>query len=196
MFLKAAKILMEERGEKDDKRGGRGLTQMDADGGNLHPASRISHPVSRIPPFRFLIAGAGPDRGRIEYFVGQLGLGECVELAGFMSSAEFFSRVDVLVQCSRIENLPYSVMEAMAKALPVIATAVGGLPDLVEDGKTGRLVRPNDAADLYRAMKQFSGDASLPDSFGYAGRVRLEERFAYRNWVEHHVNLYRNIATT
>lgn len=139
---------------------------------------------------RFLVAGEGSERPCLEQRLAELGLEESVEMAGYMESEGFFKRVQALVQCSRMENLPYSIMEAMSREKPVLATRVGGLPDLVEDGVTGFLVEPGDAAALADRMKRLASDPALMLRMGQAGRGKLEREFATGKNIEDHIKLY------
>jgi glycosyltransferase involved in cell wall biosynthesis len=88
--------------------------------------------------------------------------------------------------------MPISVLEAMAAGLPVIASAVGGVPELVVDGETGILVPPGDVAALADAIARVLTDADLRTSFGAAGRRRAEERFDVAAFRAAHVRLYRD----
>lgn len=139
----------------------------------------------------FVISGDGPLSGEIESQVSQLKL--LVEMTGYIPSAEFFARVDALVICSRVENLPLVVMEAMARGVPVIATNVGGLPDLVENGVCGLLVPSDDVTALAGAMEQFARTPSLATRLGKAGREKLQRDFDPARWIARHVELYRSL---
>jgi len=143
---------------------------------------------------RFLVAGEGPERPRLERRRNELGLEPSVEMAGYLLSPDFFGRVQVLIQCSRMENLPYSLMEAMARGRPVIATRVGGLSDLVEDGVNGFLVEPGDETALAERMGRLARDRELAARMGKAGREKLEREFSQKNNVQNHVKLYREVA--
>ena len=143
---------------------------------------------------RFLVAGEGLERSRLEALRAELGLETAVEMAGYVASEEFFRRVHVLVQCSRMENLPYSIMETMARERPVLATRVGGLPDLVEDGVTGFLVEPGDDAALALCMKKCADHPALAAKMGKAGRMKLEREFAPAACMDRHIRLYGELT--
>jgi len=143
---------------------------------------------------RFLVAGEGMERPRLEALRAGLGLESAVEMAGYVASEEFFRQVHVLVQCSRMENLPYSIMEAMARERPVLATRVGGLPDLVEDGVTGFLVEPGDDAALADRMRKLSDDPDLALRMGKAGRAKLQQEFAPEACIKQHLELYGELT--
>jgi glycosyltransferase involved in cell wall biosynthesis len=86
--------------------------------------------------------------------------------------------MDVYAQTSRTAGISNSILEAMAAALPVVATAVGGTPEVVVDGETGILVPGQDAAALAGALERLLGDAGARRAYGSAGRARVEAHFA------------------
>lgn len=142
---------------------------------------------------RFLMAGKGPERSRLEQLVEGWGLGGSVRLPGYLPVEQFMRQIHVLVQCSRIENLPYSVMEAMAWCRPVVATDVGGLPDLVDEGKTGYLVPSNDHEALANRLCEMSAWPRLVKEMGLGGRRKLETDFGLVRQIERHANLYSEL---
>lgn len=144
---------------------------------------------------RFLAAGEGLERARLERLRAGLGLGEVMDMPGYLASSDFFRRVNVLVQCSRMENLPYSMMEAMARERPLIASRVGGMPELVEEGISGFLFEPGDEAALAGYMNKLAGDPEGAVRMGRAGRAKLEREFAPGLGIQNHLKLYREIAT-
>ncbi len=85
--------------------------------------------------------------------------------------------MDLYVQPSVVAGMPNSVLEAMAAGLPVVATAVGGIPEVVVEGETGLLVPPRDSAALANAMLKLLVDGGLAEAFGRAGRARVEAHF-------------------
>ena len=88
------------------------------------------------------------------------------------------------------EGAPLSVLEAMAAGLPVVASAVGGVPEIVADGATGLLVPPDDAAALAAALEQLLADAALRRRLGAAGRERVRVRFDLAELQRAHLELY------
>lgn len=148
----------------------------------------------RDTPVRFLVAGDGPLREPLQEAAARLGVQGQVEWAGYLDRAAFFARAHVLVLCSWIENLPYSVMEAMAWQRPVVATRVGGLPDLVEDGRSGALVDYDDDEAMARVLRGWAGDPAQAQTAGRAGREKLEREFGLDACVQRHLELYRSVC--
>lgn len=142
---------------------------------------------------RGILAGTGPDEPFVRDRLDALGLTEQIELAGYMNADEFFQQIDVLVICSRIENLPYSVLEAMAAGAPVIATRVGGLPDLVEDGVTGYLIAPDDAIMLADRLDTLAQRTDLGEKMGTAAQQKLRDEFDLAQCTQAHMDLYQEI---
>lgn len=143
---------------------------------------------------RLLVAGDGPERGRVAGRVAELGLGGVVELKGYVDSASFFREIQILVLCSTIENLPCSILEAMAWGRPVVATRVGGIPDLVDDGRTGLLVERDDEAALAAALRSLMDQPALAQAMGAAGRARVEHEFLLDRQLDAHVRLYAEVG--
>ena len=95
---------------------------------------------------------------------------------------------------SRGENLPIAILEAMAAALPVVATRVGGVPEVVVDGETGLLVEPEDAAGLAEALDRVASDEAFRQRLGQAGATRIVEHFDARSMARQMVELYRKLV--
>jgi glycosyltransferase involved in cell wall biosynthesis len=141
--------------------------------------------------FRAAIAGDGPQRHQLEDAIAALGLTNAVQLLGTRSDVvNLLADSDLFVLSSRSECLPMSVIEAMAAGLPVVASAVGGVPELVEHGRTGILVPPDDPALLADAIAQLARDAGLRRRMGEAGRARAEALFDVDGFRLAHVDLY------
>jgi glycosyltransferase involved in cell wall biosynthesis len=142
-------------------------------------------------PFGALMVGGGRERERVAAELGEVGLAEHVELLGERRDVrELLARCDVFVLATRSEALPISVLEAMAAGLPVVASAVGGLAELVVDGETGLLVPPGDADALAGALERLLGDGRLRRQMGAAGRSRAEELFDLPSFHRAHLELY------
>lgn len=136
--------------------------------------------------FRCAIAGKGPLEEALRVRVRRLGLQQRVQLVGPLPRgrvAELLREAAVLAVPSIVggdgnrEGLPTVIPEAMASAVPVVATSVSGIPEAVEDGATGLLVRPADAAALADALETLLGDPQLRAEMGRAARARAERLF-------------------
>ncbi|MDX6513002.1 MAG: hypothetical protein QOE36_2506 [Gaiellaceae bacterium] len=125
----------------------------------------------------------------------RLGEGLNVHFAGFRpDAASALREVDALVLPSWIEGLPLAVLEAMAHAKPVVATAVGGTPEAVADGLTGLLVPPRDAPALGMSLTRLLDDEELRRQLGEAGRERVESRFEAKTTTGRILEIYDEIA--
>lgn len=140
---------------------------------------------------RLLIAGDGPLKEALERQTRAHGLSDRVELTGYIPVNDFFRRIHAFVLCSRIENLPYSVMEAMAWCRPVIATRVGGVPDLVDENETGFLVSRGDENALADRIERMIRNPLRACAMGVAGRHKLESQFLLARVIQKHLDLYR-----
>jgi glycosyltransferase involved in cell wall biosynthesis len=138
-----------------------------------------------------LVVGDGPDRDDVEAEIRRLGLEQRVVLAGERDDVPvLLAESDVFVLSSRSEGLPVSVLEAMAAGLPVVASDVGGLKELVVDGETGLLVPAGDEAALAAALRPLLQNRDLRRRFGAAGRARAEGRFDLASFRRAHLELY------
>jgi glycosyltransferase involved in cell wall biosynthesis len=143
------------------------------------------------------IAGVGPLSSSLRARSRQLGLGDrCEFTRGYRSDegrAAFLGTLDVFVLPSLAEGTPNSIIEAMAGGLPVIASAVGGIPDMVT-AETGVIVPPGDVAALADAMRMLAEDVSLRRAMGLAARRRYEATYSPAAIVPLLVETYRQVA--
>lgn len=141
--------------------------------------------------FEGLIVGDGPDRLQLEEEITALGLSGRVRLAGERKDVpKLLATADAFVLPSTSEGLPVSVLEAMAAGLPVVASRVGGVPEVVVGGKTGLLVDPGDPDKLADALGRIVADRALRCRLGAAGRARAEQVFDLDPFRREHVELY------
>lgn len=133
---------------------------------------------SHHPEARFLLVGDGPLRSELEQLADELGLGDALSWAGLQEDVRpWLAAMDVYLQSSDYEGLPVALLEAMAFELPVVATAVGGVPEVVVDGETGRLVPPRQPAALAEATRTLLMDGAIRRRMGREGRRRVCEHF-------------------
>ena len=144
------------------------------------------------PRAHLLFVGEGELMADLERRIYAMGLREKVHLLGLRSDVpEVLNAADVFVLSSDWEGNPLSVMEAMAAGKPVICTAVGGVPELVEDGGCGLLVPQGDTKALARAMRYMLEDSKARTSMGRASARRAIERFDLKAMTEAYEDLYR-----
>jgi glycosyltransferase involved in cell wall biosynthesis len=120
--------------------------------------------LAHVPDTTLVVAGDGPERAALELRTAELGLDGRVRFLGSVPRdrvLELFGAADASLLPSAWENFPHTVVEALAVGCPVIATAVGGVPEVIRDGENGLLVAPRDADALAAAIARFFGDAEL-----------------------------------
>jgi glycosyltransferase involved in cell wall biosynthesis len=152
---------------------------------------------------RLAVVGDGPLRARWTEQAAALGLGDRVEFAGFVAAGELTRRFD---ECDAfvlpavedakgdVEGLGVVLIEALLHARPVIASASGGIPDIVLDGRTGLLVPPGDAPALAGAIARLMDDPALGARLTEAGRAHVEERFSWDAIVARLAGIYETVA--
>ena len=151
--------------------------------------------VARVAPahadLRVLIAGDGPRAAELRALARKLGVAGRVEFLGHRDDVEaLLMEADVFVLPSRSEASPNSVLEAMAAGVPIVASAVGGLLELVQPGRTGLLVPPDDASALARAIESLLADAGRARALGEAGRAAVAQRYSFDRMARAFEDLY------
>lgn len=166
----------------------------------LDPAKGIDvllEALVQVEDASLVVVGDGPQRAALETLAARLGLSARVHWAGFQQDAvRLLPAFDLFVQPSVYEGLPTTVMEAMAAGLPVVATAVGGTPEVVVDGVTGRLVPPRDPAALAAAIHALLHDPDRRRTMGQAGRERVAQHFSVEQMVRRTERLYDELLET
>jgi glycosyltransferase involved in cell wall biosynthesis len=145
-----------------------------------------------LPNVKFLCAGEGPERQFLESRIAELGLEGRVFLLGHrLDVPAVLSRAHAACLCSSAEGLSNALMEAMAARLPLVATSVGGNPELVRPGENGLLVAPGDADALAAGLWQLLRDGARAKEMGARGRLRVESELTLAKMAEGHGALYR-----
>jgi glycosyltransferase involved in cell wall biosynthesis len=148
----------------------------------------------RIDDLRVLVLGDHPDPAIRQGVVSEIerrGLGRKVILAGHRSDvAACMQAMDVLAHPSQSEALPQVLIEAMAVGTPVVASSVGGIPEIVEAGKTGILVPPGDCAALAIAIEGLYRNPGLRERYAQASVVRARSHFSAAQMVQRHLDCY------
>jgi glycosyltransferase involved in cell wall biosynthesis len=147
------------------------------------------------PNAHLVLVGEGDLRERLEEQSVSLGLARQVRFLGLRSDIpDLLGAMDVFVLSSDYEGNPLSVMEAMAAGLPIVSTAVGGVPDLFENGKEGFLVPPGDALGLAKSMVSLLGNQEPRQSLGAAAAWRAREKFDMSTMVQAYEALYESLV--
>jgi glycosyltransferase involved in cell wall biosynthesis len=156
---------------------------------NLVRAAQIA--VRQAHDLRFEIAGGGQCHDQLTRQATELGVAEHVCFLGSVRDVpRLLSRASMFVLPSLSEGIPLTVLEAMARGLPVVATRVGGVPEVVVHGQTGLLVPSGDPAALAQAILTLRHDPSRRVAMGQNGRKTVEELFNIRRMVSDYETLY------
>jgi glycosyltransferase involved in cell wall biosynthesis len=138
--------------------------------------------------------GDGPKRGEIESFAAEQGLTGAVIFAGIRHDVpRLLGAMDLFALPSLSEGLPLAVLEAMASRLPVVATNVGAMPQLVEEGLTGFLVEPKDDRALAERLARFRSDPGLARRIGEAARRKVEREYSLDSMLRRYADLYCSV---
>jgi glycosyltransferase involved in cell wall biosynthesis len=146
-----------------------------------------------VPGARIVLVGSGRLETSLRGAAASLGvefIGERADVADLLAAS------DVLVLPSDNEGLPTVLIEAGAASLPVVATRVGGVPEIVEDGRTGHLIGRGDAAGLARCIVRLVKDQEAAREMGRVARRRIEERFSIEAQASRTIDLYRRVIAT
>ena len=148
-----------------------------------------------FPDVKALIIGDGQDRALLEGFCREKALSDRVVFLGYQEKvADYYQVLDLLVLPSLSEGLPNTVLEAMSFGVPVLATAVGGVPEIIQNGN-GMMVPPNDPGALAEKMMELLGDGVLRQAIGLKGKTSLYPHFTPEYRVRQIVNLYEELLS-
>lgn len=149
---------------------------------------------SQFPRAHLVIAGDGENADELRRLASALGIADRVHWLGWRSdAADLMSAFDLLLVPSLWEGFGLVLLEAMARRVPVIASRVGAIPEVVAHGETGILIEPGDVPALAQAMARLLDDRALRKYMGLLGAARLEERFSVERMVEGTLGVYRRI---
>ncbi|MGH7857711.1 MAG: glycosyltransferase, partial [Candidatus Binatia bacterium] len=157
----------------------------------LEAAARVARAE---PSARFIVVGDGPRRRELEQEAARLGIAGKTFFTGWRRDLpRIYGDLDVLVVSSKNEGTPVSAIEAMSAGVPVVATSVGGLPDLVAHGETGLLTRAGDPEELAGAILRLRRDPAMAERIRAVARSRVLDRFALSRLVQEMDELYRGL---
>lgn len=166
--------------------------------GVLDAAAILGELKRRHVAFRAIFAGDGPPEARTELLscLRREGVEARVKLIGYTTNmGALYASADVLLLPSHSDSLPRVVMEAMASGLPVVATRVGGIPEMVADGATGFLFEPGQPLEAAKALETLARDPSRRREMGVAGRTRAEKLFSQERYLEEVARIYADVMS-
>jgi len=143
------------------------------------------------------LVGDGPERGELQALANDLGLGDAVTFAGRLSETETLeeiARSDILVLPSFMEGLPIVLMEAMALGVPVVASRVAGIPELVGDGTSGLLFAPSNWDELGACIERLLTDNELYAALAKTGKQRVLDEFDAQKSAEVLTRLFKETS--
>jgi glycosyltransferase involved in cell wall biosynthesis len=148
----------------------------------------------RHPDWRFVTFGSGREAERLEALARELGIEDRVERPGFVPGAEALERMRVYVLSSHWENAPMALLEAMATGVPIVATAVDGVPEIVDDS-AAQMVPPGDPAAIAAAIERLCADDTLRERQVREARRRVEESFTAEGNARATGDLYEQLLS-
>lgn len=147
-----------------------------------------------VPMPHLVLVGDGPERVRIEQAIAAGGLAGAVTLTGQVPTAEpYYGIADVAVLASLSEGSPNALLEAMAAGVPVVATRVGGIPEIVSDGESALLIAPRDIAGMAGALQKVLTDRDLAEKLVLEARRAVQARHTPEARVERLIGIYRTV---
>jgi glycosyltransferase involved in cell wall biosynthesis len=173
------------------------VTTRDPDKGQRYLVDAAHLAVSKVPNARFLIVGQGELEHTLRQKIKRLHLEEHLILTGFRSDVLSLQKgFDVFVMSSVSEGLGTSALDAMACGRPVVATHVGGLPEVVDHLKTGLLVPARNPTSLAKAIIELLQDHTLREHYGIAVQEGASARFSADRMIDETIEMYRRVAHT
>lgn len=148
----------------------------------------------RVPKLKLLLAGDGPERGNLESLIRQTGTEGTVRMLGLRRDVpRLMEAADGFLLTSVSEGIPLTLIEAMGASLPIVATRVGGIPEVVEEGVTGLLVPAGNAAAVAEALVSLERDRGFARSLGQKGHQVAHRRFREDDMIRHYEDVYRRM---
>jgi N-acetyl-alpha-D-glucosaminyl L-malate synthase BshA len=151
--------------------------------------------TKKAPDAKLVLIGDGPERHRVERLIDQMDLRRNITLTGYRSDVpELLRCADTLVLPSETESAPLTILEAMSTGLPVVATRVGGIPEMVEDGRNGFLVPLKHPEDIAERILELHADRGKLRRMGEAARETVLERYSTDKVVRQYLDVYEGVT--
>jgi glycosyltransferase involved in cell wall biosynthesis len=154
---------------------------------------RIAARFKRRPAFQFLICGTGPMETSLRSLCQEFGLEESVHFLGFVDTREYLPCCDVTVTCSRLDGRPNIILESLAMGVPIVASRVGGIPDMAPEGQGARLCPPDDVEEFCAAIERLASDREGYFRLAAAGRRWAEAQYSLARAAGQYTNLFRSL---
>jgi glycosyltransferase involved in cell wall biosynthesis len=153
--------------------------------------------VRRRPDVHFVLVGTGPLRDETERALKQRGIADQVTMMRTVAELpDLYRLMSVFLLCSRSEGFPNVVLEAMAAGKPVVAASVGGIPEVIEDGVTGRLIATRAPEDFATAIDAYLENPAEAEATGQRAARSVEERFSVQRMGEKYRALYAELLAS
>ncbi len=147
-----------------------------------------------VPRLKLVIAGEGPQEKELKELVERIGMENDIRFLGFRKDMpNILAALDVFILPSLLEGLGVALLEASGAGVPVVASNTGGIPDVVDDGKSGFLVPPGDSAALTEKILKLLKDKRLREVMGQFGKDRIEKEFSADLMVKRYIELYEKL---
>ncbi len=168
---------------------------------NLRPVKGFAHILSGITllsererqRYRFVFVGKDQSNGTYQHMAKDLGVNECIIFAGFQEHVvDYLHAADIFLLASESEGLPLSLLEALSSKTPAIATAVGGIPSVIENGKNGLLIQPSQPRQIIEAVRTLSSDPQRARQLAEVGYQTATNRFTVEGMVARYQELYES----
>ena len=156
----------------------------------LHAAARV---LAHRPDTKFVVAGDGPDLTELDTLIDKLGIRDHVRMLGRCDDMPaLYASLDIMVSASRREGLPIAILEGMASRLPLVATAVGEIPTVIQDGRSGVLVPAEDPESLAAAIIELLQDPAKRERIGSEARQLVEDKFSAQRMTADYLRVYED----
>jgi len=192
-FNSAAPVLKSELNATDQLLIGT-VGRLVAQKGMIYFLAAAQQLLKEFPNLTFVIAGNGPDLGKLQQLAKELHIESKVRFTGVRyDMPNVYASLDVFALGSIAEGMPMALLEAMASRLPVAATAVGAVPQIVIPGETGILVKAREATELAQAIAALVRDPALRERLGANGQRKVHERFSSQVMSQNYYKLYTQL---
>jgi glycosyltransferase involved in cell wall biosynthesis len=160
----------------------------------LRAAARV---LAELPATKFVVIGEGPDREQLEILIDELQVRNNVFMLGRRDDMPgVYASLDIMVSASRHEGLPMAILEGMASSRPVVATAVGAVPEVVVDGRTGVLVPSENVEALAAKIVALLNNRTQRENLGAAAKRLIEEEFSAERMTTDYLHIYEQAVAT